>query len=32
MVAEEYVRVLNKMVDKVCSCVILVLGVGCFAT
>lgn len=31
MMAEEYVRVPSKMVGKVYSCVILVLGIGCFA-
>lgn len=31
MVAEEYVRLPNKMVDKVCSCFGLVPIIGCFA-
>lgn len=31
MVAEEYVRIPNKMVDEVCKCVILVLGISYFA-
>lgn len=31
MVAEEYVRIPNKMVDEVCKCVILVLSISYFA-